>query len=323
MRSLMKEFNFEVFFRKFGMYVILLLALLVSTILKPEVFPTLGNLVSILVQVSIVIILACGECVLILGGSTDLSAGSVVAMTGVYLVGVYVNTGSFLLAFLVMLAMGLGIGFVNGFFVSKFQLPPFIVTLGTQFLARGICYLYSDGMPISIKNPNFKVVGQGNFLGIPYTILIAAAIVLVTWVLVNRTRFGRYVYAVGGNAEAAKASGVNVDSIIIRSYMYMGALAGMTGWLLMSRLNVGQPSAAVNYEFDAIIGVILGGTSFSGGVGTVGGAVVGCIIMGVLSNLLNLVNVPPNWQYVARGLIILIAVTLDATAKKAGAKRKI
>lgn len=303
--------------RKYGIFVVLVLFVLISTALKPDIFLSWDNIISILVQISMTVILACGECSLILAGSVDLSAGSLVALTGTLMVGVYGQTGNIALAFLVAIAAGMLIGLINGAVITHFALPAFIVTLGTQILSRGIALLYANGMPIPVTGETFRILGQGKLFGaIPYPILVAAGVVLLTLVLVNNTPFGRALYAIGGNVEAARASGIRVNRVLTLTHVFMGVLAAITGYILMSRTNVGQPSGAVNYEFDAIIGTILGGTSFSGGIGSIGGAVVGCMLMGVLANIMNLINISPYLQYVVKGVIILLAVMFDATTKR-------
>jgi inositol transport system permease protein len=322
MTKALSNLDYGQLFRKYGTFAILILLCIVSTILKAEIFLTVDNFISIFVQISMIIVLACGECVLIIGSGVDLSAGSAVAMTGTVMAGVYVATQNVAVAFAVAIMLGIILGFVNGSLITKFDLPPFIVTLGTQILARGIAYVYTNGLPIAIEGDAFKILGQGKTLGIPNPIYVAAVIVAITAVLLNQTAFGRAVYAIGGNSEAARASGIKVKKVIILSYVLMGCLSSIAGYMLMSRINVGQPNAAVNYEFDAIIGVILGGASFSGGVGSIGGAVIGCIIMGVLGNIMNLINVPPNWQYVAKGIVILLAIILDSVSKNVSSKNK-
>lgn len=319
----MKNLNFGQMFRKCGIYIILVLFIIISAILRPDVFLTKANIISILVQISMTTILACGECALILAGSVDLSAGSLVALTGTVMVGIYEGTNSILIGFLAALAIGALIGAINGVIITRFALPAFIVTLGTQILSRGLALVYANGMPIPVTGTSFRVLGQGKLFGqIPYPILVCIAVVVFSLVLVNHTPYGRSLYAIGGNEEAAKASGIKTGLVLTITHVFMGLLAAVTGYILMSRTNVGQPSGALNYEFDAIIGVILGGTSFSGGIGTIAGAVVGCVVMGVLANIMNLVNISPNWQYVVKGIIILFAVVLDATTKKFSLRTK-
>jgi len=310
--------------RKYGTYIILLLLFIISTILRPQTFPTINNLVSILVQVSMIVILACGETLVIIGGGTDLSPGSVVAMTGSLMVGMYIKTQSIFISLIIAVAMGAILGFINGFFVTRFNLMPFIVTLGTQILARGLAFVYSGGMPIPIpvEDTRFKELGQGKLFGIPKPIYVAAAIVAITVIIANYTSFGRAVYAIGGNKEAARASGIKIRKVTTLTFVYLGVMGAIAGYILMSRINVGQPNAGVGYESDAIIGTILGGTSFSGGIGTVGGSIVGCIIMGMVGNIMNLTNITPHWQYVIKGIIILFAVTLDSVNKELSLKRQ-
>ncbi len=313
----LQNINARQIMKKGGIYIILVLFFIISTILKPHVFPTADNLISILVQVSMTIILACGECALIIAGSVDLAAGSLVALTGTVMVGIYNGTGSILGALIVAILIGAAVGVLNGVIVGYYELPAFIVTLGSQILVRGLALVYADGMPIQVRGEKFRILGQGKLFGVmPYPILVCAAVVIVSIILVKRTPYGRSLYAIGGNIEAAKASGINTLKVFVIAHVYMGILGAITGYILMSRTNVGQPSAGVNFEFDAVIGTILGGTSFAGGIGTIGGAVVGCIVMGVLSNIMNLTNVSPNLQYVVKGVIILVAIVFDAAGKK-------
>lgn len=312
----MKNINYQLVLKKGGIYFLLILFFVVSTILKPKVFPTMDNLISIMVQISMTIILACGECSLILAGSVDLSAGSLVALAGTVMVGIYNGTGSVFIALAAAMTIGAAVGILNGFIIGKYNLPAFIVTLGSQILVRGLALVYANGMPIPVSGDKFRVLGQGKLFGmIPYPILVCILIVALSLVLVGHTPYGRSLYAIGGNIEAARASGISTRRVYILAHIYMGVLAAITGYILMSRTNVGQPSGGVNFEFDAIIGTILGGTSFSGGIGTIGGAVVGCIVMGILSNIMNLTNVSPNLQYVVKGVIILVAIVIDASSK--------
>lgn len=313
----LKNIDYHQILKKSGIYLLFILFFIISSVLKPDVFPTTNNLISIMVQISMTIILACGECSLILAGSVDLSAGSLVALTGTVMVGIYNKTGSIPLALGVAVIIGALVGMLNGYIVGTYHLPAFIVTLGSQILVRGLALVYANGMPIQVEGDTFRILGQGELFGvIPYPIIVCILVVAFSVVLVSHTPFGRSLYAIGGNIEAARASGINTCRVFILSHVYMGILAAITGYILMSRTNVGQPSAALNYETDAVIGTILGGTSFAGGIGTIGGAVVGCMVMGVLANIMNLMNVSPNLQYVVKGAIILIAIVIDASSKK-------
>lgn len=308
------NFDWGSFARKYGMGLVLIVLLIISTLLKPNIFPTYDNIISILLQISMTITLTCGICPLIIANCNDLSAGSVVALTGVVMVGIYNSTGSIFIALIVAILVGMSIGLLNGVWVSRFALPAFIVTLGTQILARGLSLLYANGMPIPVEGETFRILGQGKLFGVlPYPILVAACAVIVSHILMNHTAYGRAIYAIGGNQEAARASGIKDKRIIVTAYLYMGVLTAITGFILASRTNVGQPNAGVNYESDAIIGAILGGTSFSGGIGTIFGAVIGCTLMGVLSNIMNLMNVSVYLQYVVKGSVILLALVFDYT----------
>lgn len=302
--------------RKYGMAIVLVILVAIGTLLRPGIFLTYDNIMSIFVQVSMTIILTCGICPLIIANSNDLSAGSVVALTGTVMVGVYNATGNIPVALLAACLVGASIGFINGFIIAWFALPAFIITLGTQILARGLALLYANGMPIPVEGESFRVLGQGKLFGyVPYPVLLAFGVVIFSSILMNHTAYGRSLYAIGGNQEAARASGIKDKKLLVIAHIYASILTALVGYILASRTNVGHPSSGVNYEFDAIIGAILGGTSFSGGIGTIGGAVIGCTLMGVLGNIMNLANVSPYMQYVVKGTVILLAVIFDCTTR--------
>ena len=321
MTKKINNFDYGMLIRKYGMGFVLVFLFIIGTVFKPGIFLTYDNIISIAVQISMTVILTCGICPLIIAGSNDLSAGSVVALTGVVMVGFYASTGSILLSLLMACITGMFIGLINGFCVAQFSLPAFIVTLGTQVLARGLALMYANGMPIPVEGPEFKMLGQGKLFGVmPYPILVAIGVIILSSILMNNTAYGRAIYAIGGNQEAARASGIRSKRIIITAHVYSSFLTAITGYILASRTNVGQPSAGVNYEFDAIIGAVLGGTSFAGGIGTIVGAVIGCAVMGVLSNIQNLLAISPYLQYVIKGIVILVAVIFDATTRSLSQK---
>ena len=316
MKGRLSTIDYGRFLRKYGMFVVLVILLIIGTILKPDIFPTYDNIISIFVQVSMTIILTCGICPLIIANSNDLSAGSVVALTGTVMVGIYNTTGSIPVSLLVACLVGGAIGFLNGFIIAWFALPAFIITLGTQTLARGLALLYANGMPIPVEGDSFRVLGQEELFGyIPYPVLLALSVVIVSSILMNHTAYGRALYAIGGNQEAARASGIKDKKLLIIAHIYASVLTALVGYILASRTNVGHPSSGVNYEFDAIIGAVLGGTSFAGGIGTIGGAVIGCTIMGVLANIMNLANISTYMQYVVKGSVIILAVIFDCTTR--------
>lgn len=317
-----QKVNLPYLLRRFGIVLLLVVIFIVCSLLN-ENFLTKTNVFNILKQISVVVIVAYGECLLIIAGQTDLSPGSVLCASGVLSAMTYVATGSLVLAIVVSVLVGAASGAVNGFFVTRYALPPFIVTLGMQIIMRGVALYVSEGSPIIISEESFRILGQGSLYSVPNVVILVVILFALVWFLLNRTAYGRYLYAIGGNQEAAKASGIRVNLVKMSAFILCGALSGAAGFVLMSRMNVGQPNAGVNYEFDAIIGVILGGASFSGGTGTVFGSVVGCMIIGILNNILNLLNVSAYLQQIVKGLLILIAVVADAQSKGVGTRRRI
>lgn len=212
------------------------------------------------------------------------------------------------LAILAALCVGVLTGLINGFVITHYKLAPFIVTLAMQFMARGGALMFTNGIPLTLDDDGFKAIGQGTLGFVPIAVIIMLAAIIANCVILNKTRLGRYVYAVGGNEDAAQASGINVKKIKVVIYILAGMFTGIAGIMLMSRMNVGQPNAGVNYESDAIVGTIIGGVSFNGGIGNGYGSLVGCLIVGVLSNILNMLNVSPYMQQAVKGLIIILDV---------------
>lgn len=300
---------------RYGIFLILVAFLIVASLLSP-VFLSIQNLTNVVRQVAIVIIVACAETLLLVSANFDLSAGSGMALAGVLAVSVFLATGSIVLGIVVAIIIGIAIGCINGTLVARFKVPPFIATLAMMSIARGLAFMYTGGFPI-INIGRFAAIGQGQIWVIPYPIIIMAAIVLISWIILNRMKFGRYLYAIGGNPSAAMASGVRVMRITIIAYILAGSLIGLGGAVLMARLNSGLPTAAVGYEFDAITAVIIGGTSLSGGIGTISGTVIGALIIGILNNVLNLMNVSSYMQLVVKGIIIVAAVLVDIETKSA------
>jgi ribose/xylose/arabinose/galactoside ABC-type transport system permease subunit len=210
-----------------------------------------------------------------------------------------------------ILACGV-IGLVNGFFIAKFDMFPFVATMGTQLIARGIAYVISDGKSYVLTSATFKEIGQGKMFGtIPYSIIILAVVAIIGYILLSRMKYGQYLYAVGGNVYTATASGVNVFFIKLMTYMIMGLFTGIAGIILTSRVNAGQPAIGVGYELDAIAAVVIGGASLNGGVGTIPGTVIGILMIGIINNGMNLMGVSSFYQQIVKGIIILAAVLLD------------
>jgi inositol transport system permease protein len=316
-----RQMGFAEIYRRFGTILIFIGIFMLASSLN-ETFLTTGNLTNVLRQVVVVSLLACGVTFIIILGHIDVSLGSVVALTGTLAASVMSLTGSLPLALAAGIGAGIVTGLINGWVITTFKIPSFIMTLAMTTVARGAILLYTEGVPVSGLGEDFKLIGQGSVGPVPVSVLILIAVVLVAWVLLNRTKFGRHLYAVGGNAKAALASGINTDSVLRRAFIFNGILAAIAGIVLMSRVNSGQPAAGVAYEFDAITAVVVGGTSLMGGTGTITGTIIGSMIIGVINNILNLMNVSSYWQQIVKGLIIAVAVILDVKTKTGGARKK-
>ena len=279
-------------------------------------FVSLGNLINLVRQISINGILAVGVTYVLLTGGVDLSLGSLVALTGV-IAAMFAHPGQH--AVMVPIAAGVAggalCGAINGFLVTRGRMAPFVVTLGMMTSARGLALLLSGGRPVSNLSPAFTGIGSGDFAGIPAPTWILLTVAAVAHVFLRRMRLGRHVYAVGGNESAARASGVHVSTVKLICYTICGAMAGLAGVVLASRITTGQPNAGIGYELDAIAAVVIGGTSLNGGSGGVGGTILGALLIGVINNGLDLLNVSSYYQQVIKGLIIVGAVWLDRSKK--------
>jgi inositol transport system permease protein len=305
---------------KNSIFVILIGVFLISTLLNRN-FLSVTNLTNILKQNSVVTILAFGETLLIIAGLIDLSSGAVLALSGVLSIALYKATGSLPLAFCAGIGIGVLCNVVSGILVSVYKTPPFIATLAVMTMARGAVLLYTQGQSI-YQIGNFVVFGQGLLFHIPITILFMVLMLLLTWYILNNSRFGRSLYAIGGNEEAANASGIQVPKAKFICYLINGCLVGLAGVLFMSRNNAGLPSGAMNYEFEALTAAVIGGTSFSGGMGTAMGTLAGAFIVGILNNIMNLIGVNSYVQQIVKGVIIALAVIMDIQAKNKRAKPK-
>jgi ribose transport system permease protein len=312
----MQKKNFLEILNKFKTGIGLLILVIVLSFMSPY-FLTIPNILNIIRQVSIIAIVSFGMTMVILTGGIDLSVGSMLAFAGAISAGMMVNSGfNVFLAILIGLAAGTALGFFNGLAVAKAKLPAFIVTLAMMTVARGFTLIYTDGRPISGFNETFRFFGAGYLGRIPIPVVIMFMFLIVIYVLLKKTPLGRYIYAIGGNETATKLSGINTDKIKIAVYALNGFLAAVSGIILTSRLNSAQPMAGEGYELDAIAAVVLGGTSLSGGSGTVIGTIVGALIIAVLNNGLNLLNVSSFYQLVAKGAVILLAVFLDRKSQQ-------
>lgn len=279
------------------------------------------NIMNVIRQVCASSILGVGFTLVIASANLDLSVGYMLGMIGVIMGLLSRADVPFVLVLLAGLATGALCGFINGFIGVKFKLPLFIVTLATGQVYRGACQLLSNTSPVNGLQPAFKTLGQGYLLGIPIPIYIMVAVGVTLYIVLNKTRFGRHAIATGGNREAARTSGINTDSVTVRVYMIMGVCAAIAAMVMTGRAFSAQPAAGQGMEMDAIAAVVIGGTSLSGGAGRIGGTVVGCLIVGVISNMLNLAGVDSNWQLVAKGLLILAAVLLDVASSRYFSKK--
>lgn len=298
--------------QKLGPLAGLLAIVLVVSIMEPD-FLTLNNLFNILRQVSINALIAFGMTFVILTGGIDLSVGSILALSSAFVAGLMTDGTSALIAVLAGLIVGAVMGALNGMVISLGKVAPFIATLATMTIFRGLTLVYTDGKPITGLSQGgwFELFGRGYFWIFPVPVLTMLIAFAVLYFILKKTTFGRYTYAIGGNEEAAKLMGIQVNKVKIMIYSLSGLMAALAGIILTSRLNSAQPTAGTSYELDAIAAVVLGGTSLSGGRGWIVGTLIGALIIGTLNNGLNLLGVSSFFQLVVKGLVILFAVLAD------------
>lgn len=298
------------------LFVILLSALTGGTFLQPQ------NLINVIRQVAAIGIIATGMTFVIIIKGIDLSVGSVVAVAAVVSSSLAQTPEAatimypglqlpVIVAVLAGLAAGALLGLINGALVAGFNIAPFIATLGMMTAARGMALIYSGGRPISRLTPEFNFIGQGDVLFIPVPIWILAIVAVTAHVALNYTRFGRHTYALGGNEQAARVSGISLNKVKVGIFTLAGLLAGLAGILLAARIGSGNPQLGTGIELDAITAAVIGGTSFNGGVGTIWGTIVGALIIGIINNGLDLLNVSPFMQQVVKGAIIVLAIIID------------
>lgn len=312
--------------KRFQSLIALVVLCIVLSIMSDKFF-TPDNGLNVLRQIAVNICIATGMTLVVLTAGIDLSVGSVLALCGAVAAGflksgIEIPSGDLFIGFTVTgvliagMLLGALLGWWNGFAITKFNVPPFVATLAMLTIARGLTMLYTKGHPISNLGKSFAFIGSGNFIGIPTPVWIAIIVVLFAVFLTQKTRMGRYIYAIGGNEQAARLSGINISKIKILVYSLAGALAALGGIIVTARLDSAQPNAGISYELDAIAAVVIGGTSLSGGKGSIWGTVMGAIIIGVLNNGLVLLNVSPFWQQVVKGTVILLAVIIDKAGEK-------
>ncbi len=273
-------------------------------------FFTLSNQINILRQVSIQAVIAFGMTVVIISGGIDLSVGSVFAFSAVVMASL-LKQGEVALGILAALGIGAAFGALNGVLVAKGKMQPFIATLATMAIARSFTLVYTQGMPITGFPRSFRFIGRGEILGIPVPIVIMLSVLVLTWYILRMTKIGLYAYAIGGNEEATRLSGVRVGIYKVLFYVISGTFSAVSAIILTARLNSAQPIFGMGYELDAIAAVVLGGASLSGGTGGVIGTFFGALLMGVINNGLNLLNVSPFYQQAVKGIVILLAVLLE------------
>jgi ribose transport system permease protein/inositol transport system permease protein len=302
-------------FRDFGLLILFLFVILVLSIISPT-FRLPRNLLNIVKQASVNGILAMGMMMVVISGGIDLSMGSVVGFAGVCaaLCG-HPNQFPLIVPILAALGAGAAIGLINGVGVAYGELPPFIITLGTMSVARGLALVFSKGIPVIGLSDSFQVIASNSLFSIPmlsYYLIIVVAIIAF---LMNRTILGRHTYSIGGNREAALVSGINVKATLVAVYTIAGLLSGVAGILMASRTNQGAPTMGVSYEMDAVTGVVIGGVSMSGGLGKWYGVAIGALFLSVIENGLTIFGVDPNWKQIVKGAIIIFAVLIDVKTK--------
>ncbi|PWW85506.1 ribose ABC transporter permease [Clostridium perfringens] len=293
----------------------LVLLCIVITIVTPN-FLSVSNITNVFTQVSVNAIIAIGMTFVILTGGIDLSVGSTLAISSAVGASIVKSTGNVFLAIIVAAVIGIAVGLINGLLVSKGKLQAFIVTLATMTIFRGATLVFTDGTPISKLPEAFVKIGNGKLGFMPIPVIITIIIAIIAVYALSQTRFGRYLYALGGNEDASRLSGTNTDKIKTLVYVVSGFASAIAGVIITSRIGSASPNAGTGFELDAIAAVVIGGTSLAGGEGTITGTLIGALIIGVLNNGLNLMNVSPFYQSIVKGLVILIAVLLDKKSRK-------
>ncbi len=314
--------DFMEIIKKYGIVFVLILMIISISIMEPA-FLSQTNIFNVLTQASIFGIMALGMTFVITAKGIDLSVGSVLAFSGVVAASLgqsasatskfFPNMGELpvIIPIFAALAIGAACGAISGLLIAKTRIPAFISTLGMMTIARGAALIYTDGKPVSTLTPALTTIGGKIFGVIPIPVLIYFLVIAVCWILLNNTRFGKNVYAIGGNINAAEISGVNVTKNIVLIYMLCGLLAGLAAVVFAGRVGSVHPGAANGYELTAIAATTIGGTSHSGGIGTIWGAFVGALVLSVLRNGLTLMGVDAYWQQITEGVIIVVAVIID------------
>ena len=307
--------DYKEYLEKYKSLIGLILLCLIITFVTPS-FLTVANITNVFTQVSVNAIIAVGMTFVILTGGIDLSVGSTLAISGAIAASVIKSTGNVFLAIIAASIVGILVGFVNGFLIAKGKLQAFIATLATMTIFRGLTLVFTNGTPISKLPESFLSIGNAKLGFIPIPVLITVVVAAISIYVLSQTRFGRYLYALGGNEESAKLSGINTDRIKMLTYVVSGFVSAIAGVIITSRIGSASPNAGTGFELDAIAAVVIGGTSLAGGEGKISGTIIGALIIGILNNGLNLMNVSPFYQSIVKGLVILIAVLLDKKSRK-------
>lgn len=315
-----RKFSFAQFYQKFGTLVVLVIVFIAAALISPN-FLKIQNLTNVLRQITVITVIGCGCCLVLISGNINIAYDGLIACLGCAACLVMAATKSILLSVLVAVALGALIGYFYGIFVTIFQIPGFIVGLAVSSIASGAILLVTGGNAVAkSKLGNFSVLGQGYVGLIPICVIIMLVILIIFHILLKQTCFGRKVNAVGGNRTAAMTSGVNVKRVVRQVFVLDGITCAIGAVLFMSRVNSGQPSGGAGYCFDAITAVCVGGVSIQGGSGGVMGTLIGAAIVGILNNLLNLMNVSSDWQDVVSGIVIILAVIADIAVKNSVTK---
>jgi inositol transport system permease protein len=314
-------FDWRHFLRTYAIIGILLVFIVALAVLTKGTFSQPDNLINVVRQVAAIGVIAIGMTFVIITLGIDLSVGSILALSAVVATSLAQKPSEtmkfagldlpIIIAVLAGLAVGALLGMTNGLLIAKFRIAPFIATLGMMTTARGLALIYSEGRPISRLEDPYNFLGQGSVIGVPVPIILFGVVALAAHFTLNYTRFGRYVYAIGGNEQAARVSGIRISRITVAIYTLSGLVSGLAGVILSARIGSGNPQLGTGIELDAITAAVIGGTSFKGGIGTVWGTIVGALIIGIINNGLDLLDVSPFMQMVVKGVIIVIAIILD------------
>ncbi len=312
--NILNQKNLTQITQKYGIMILFSILSIIISIVTPN-FLNSQNIINILRQSSIIGVMAIGTTFVIIGGGFDISVGSVLALSAAMALGLQAHM-HWVLAMTVVLLAGAAIGFCNGFLAAKIGIVPIIATLGTQTFVRGLTYMYTGGYPVTGDSAGFQFIGSGYIGVIPFPIILLLTMVFLWQFVLSKTPLGRYSCAIGGNKEATRLSGVNVDFYQIMTFVIGGGMASMAGIVYAARLSSATPLAGQGYDLDAIASTVIGGTSVSGGQGSIVGTLIGVLLMTILNNMFNLMGVQVYVQYLVKGMIILLVVGIDSYSKK-------